>query len=1039
MKPNILPSPGICSHVHIILVLLFFSFHASSQQVIKFIPSQERKAVFNNYYSQYAVGTMDVAQTVTLLQSTNRFDSLTLEANGTSYAFSLEANDVRSSNYVLRVMNGSSIEQMPRSPNKTWTGITLEGNMPVCITADEQFFSAMITTAEGPLFIESAKLADPSAANDQFVIYHERNVLQNPENSTCGVVDFPANETPVTDSTANRSMMLCVEVDVAIANDNLMFQKYTSVGMVEVQNLAVINLVNTNFDNEFSMTLKHKVTEIVVVTGTNPWYSGTDANALLNSFTAWVPQFVTDPDVATLWTNRDLDGSTVGLAWVDQLCGIKPHHILQDFSPVMAKLRATQAHEIGHNYGCQHDTEPGYIMYGSVSESNQWSPTSITVITQEYIQNGICFAFCPPAPFGQVGIGTTSPHGSSVLDISSTDKGLLIPRLTPVQRNAIPYPAEGLTVYDTHTKSFWFYDAAQWVEIIDGTDFQKQATHMSFGQAGNVGIGLTVPPLNKLDIATQERENLDANVHPTNLPVYITGTSPSYKGLEVRNIWADRGVGLEASNDLGPNIYSTGWVDNVPLTLSTKGLSSLNFRTNNTERMRLTGNGSLGIGTVFPDGNALLDISSTSKGILIPRMNTAERTAISNPTTGLLVFDNTTNSFWYKGSSAWVELSDNLDQEVYRNGPDKIYMGLTDSVGIGTNAPKYKLDVKTGSGQYGFAHTDGMVELASWVGQNQSGEIGTVSNHTLRLFAGDGGGQFSLLPNGNIGIGLFTAANKFDIRHGDLRTGDHAMDRPLYVTGNLGNASNGAEFRHANGTQGIGIGFNTLYAAGSLADHNIGLQAKGTGNVLVTTGGVERFRFTSTGRLGIGVTNVNAQLHMSNDLGNRKIILYEGGNDEHQYYGFGVNGSTLRYQVDHPVSAHVFYAAVDANSSNELMRIRGNGNVLVSGTVEVEAVIIPTLLNNFTQYGNGYANAGFYKDKMGRVHLRGTVNNVNNPTGLVIFNLPVGYRPTSGRLINTVNANGATGRVDIMPNGDLMVMTGAAGWVNLDGISFRAD
>lgn len=49
----------------------------------------------------------------------------------------------------------------------------------------------------------------------------------------------------------------------------------------------------------------------------------------------------------------------------------------------------------------------------------------------------------------QVGIGTTSPDASSALEVFATDKGVLIPRLTAAQRNAIPNPANGLIVYNT--------------------------------------------------------------------------------------------------------------------------------------------------------------------------------------------------------------------------------------------------------------------------------------------------------------------------------------------------------------------------------------------------------------------------------------------------------------------------------------------------------------------------------------------------------------------------------------------------------------
>ncbi len=61
----------------------------------------------------------------------------------------------------------------------------------------------------------------------------------------------------------------------------------------------------------------------------------------------------------------------------------------------------------------------------------------------------------------------------------------------------------------------------------------------------------------------------------------------------------------------------------------------------------------------LPDASALMDIKSTNKGLLIPRMTTAERAAIPMPATGLMVYDNTTNSFWYYNVSAWTEIGAN--------------------------------------------------------------------------------------------------------------------------------------------------------------------------------------------------------------------------------------------------------------------------------------------------------------------------------------------------------------------------------------------
>ncbi len=64
---------------------------------------------------------------------------------------------------------------------------------------------------------------------------------------------------------------------------------------------------------------------------------------------------------------------------------------------------------------------------------------------------------------GKVGIGTTTPNASSLLEIKSTNKGLLIPRMTQTQRNAIASPAKGLLIYQTdNTSGFYYYSGSIW-------------------------------------------------------------------------------------------------------------------------------------------------------------------------------------------------------------------------------------------------------------------------------------------------------------------------------------------------------------------------------------------------------------------------------------------------------------------------------------------------------------------------------------------------------------------------------------------------
>ncbi|HEY3402566.1 MAG TPA: tail fiber domain-containing protein [Ohtaekwangia sp.] len=121
-------------------------------------------------------------------------------------------------------------------------------------------------------------------------------------------------------------------------------------------------------------------------------------------------------------------------------------------------------------------------------------------------------------------------------------------------------------------------------------------------------------------------------------------------------------------------------------------------------------------------------------------------------------------------------------------------------------------------------------------------------------------------------------------------------------------------------------------------------------------GGIERMRIGAAGNVGIGgVTTPNAPLHLANAVG-RRIILWEQANNDHQFIGFGVDGAgTLNYQVPVNSNDHVFLTGTSSTTSNELMRIRGIGNVGigtatpterldVSGNVRFSGALLPNNL-----------------------------------------------------------------------------------------------
>jgi len=174
----------------------------------------------------------------------------------------------------------------------------------------------------------------------------------------------------------------------------------------------------------------------------------------------------------------------------------------------------------------------------------------------------------------------------------------------------------------------------------------------------------------------------------------------------------------------------------------------------------------------------------------------------------------------------------------------------------------------------------------------------------------------------------------------------------------------------------------------------------------------------NSGKVGLGTLTPHGELQLGQSASNRKIVLFEGTNNDHQFYGFGINTSTLRYQVDNIGADHIWYAATSASNSNELMRIKGNGRLgigtstpittlQVNGGLALKAVRVATagytaLITDYTIHLVAGANGTITIPSA--ITSTGRVISFANDSGTGV-NTSIAYRQTSGVTTTTINGN----------------------------------
>ena len=145
------------------------------------------------------------------------------------------------------------------------------------------------------------------------------------------------------------------------------------------------------------------------------------------------------------------------------------------------------------------------------------------------------FSFClvtaTNAQSVSVNTDGTTADASAILDVKSTTKGVLVPRVTTAQRGAIVSPANGLLVYDTDVKSFWYYNGTVWTNIT--------------GSGG--GGSLTLP--------------FEATVNTPGIAFKIANGNTAIEGSSINNPaisgYSENGSGVRAHSAAGFGLYAT--------------------------------------------------------------------------------------------------------------------------------------------------------------------------------------------------------------------------------------------------------------------------------------------------------------------------------------------------------------------------------------------------------------------------------------------------------------------------------------------------
>jgi hypothetical protein len=410
----------------------------------------------------------------------------------------------------------------------------------------------------------------------------------------------------------------------------------------------------------------------------------------------------------------------------------------------------------------------------------------------------------------------TAPHSSAMLDIKSDSKGLLMPRLTTLQRTSVAGPATGLTVFDMDTYSYWMYRGdlnGGWAELQH--NFQNfwgsSGSNIYNTNTGNTGLG-TNTPAEKLSISATNpaiqflnagtaKGFLQANNNDMKLGTYANNLTGKlvFNTRAVDRMWIDEnglvGIGTNnpsaalTINGSNPSLQMrTGDINKGFLQIVTNNLQigtnstnttgDLVFQTKAINRMLIDENGMVGIGTNAPSSS--LTLNGTNP-IFQLRNDEVDKGFIQLVDDDVKIGTNLSNS-----SGRFV---------VRTNGADRLFVSGTGNVGIGAASSFYKLDVIGDSRVTGDHYVEGLVKSENMEINSNAPffEIHTTSNGTFGKIEIDNGNNVvmgkgfyggALVLDGAIGSSTkrlyINKANQFNIG-----TGNNASGYTLSVEGKI--------------------------------------------------------------------------------------------------------------------------------------------------------------------------------------------------------------------------------------------------------------